>query len=702
MSISLDSSIKEISSISAQYAKRLLKLEIKTLGDLIFYFPRRYEDFSRIVGIGQLKPDEPVSVHGIIASAKTRRAWGRSRFITEAIIEDDTGAIEVIWYNQPYLTQTLKKGARVGLAGKPALDKKGKLVFMSPEFELLNREPLHTSRLVPIYSETRGVSSKWLRWKISLFLPILLEEIQEEFPQDLLEKLGFSDIKTALRAIHFPETIEEAKKARARFSFTDLLCVRLRVLLEREQRKHETAASIPFDKEFIQGVTRSLGFSLTQDQRQAAWDIFKDVQKPYPMQRLLEGDVGTGKTLVALLAASLAAHQGKLVALMAPTEILASQHFETFTSLLSSLSFPIALFTRSMVKMYDPTVEHVRKLTPSEMREKIGSGEIKIVIGTHALISPISNTKYQILNTKYKNLALVIIDEQHRFGVEQRSHLLHSSGAHPHLLTMSATPIPRSLALTIYGNLQISLLKTFPKGARKIITRIVTPLKRAPAYEFIRQKMRQGHQVYVICPVIEESEKLDTKAAVEEYDRLKKLFPECLVGLLHGRMKSKEKENTMRQFLGGTIRLLVATSVVEVGVDVPGASIMVIEGAERFGLAQIHQLRGRIGRRGQAGHCFLFTNSRARATWARLKALTMSNDGFFLAQKDLEIRGPGQLLGTRQAGISDVAMEALGSSELVDMVRKEADELIAASADLSEWPLLKKKVEEMYGKVHLE
>lgn len=700
MAATLLTPISDVSGISAIYQKRLARLGIFTLQDLLFHFPRRYEDFSRVVSIADIIPDEAVSVHGIIRSISVRKSWKTKRFLTEAVIEDDSGDIKAMWFNQPYLTRTMKKGIRLALAGKASRDEKGHLLFVSPEFELARAQWLHTSRLVPIYPETGGLSSKWLRWKIHSFLPLLLDQMEEDLPEEVVRRNALMPEREALMRIHFPETLEEAKKARMHFSFSNLLFVRLRVLLEREARKQKPALAIPFDQAFVRSLVKSLGFPLTQDQRRAAWEIMQDLEKPYPMQRLLEGDVGTGKTLVALLVSALVVQKGKQVAVMAPTEILAAQHFETFTHLLSHLHFPIALITRSMTKFYDPLVDHVRDLPSKDIKERVKKGEIQLVIGTHSLIRETSTKREGV---SFLNLALVIVDEQHRFGVEQRSQLLLSGKTRPHLLTMSATPIPRSLALTIYGNLQISFLKTFPKGERKIVTRVVIPLKRQSAYEFIREKIKQGHQVYVICPIIEESEKLDTKAAIEEYETLRhKVFPEFRVGLLHGRMRSKEKEAVMKAFFERDISLLVATSVVEVGVDVPGANIMIIEGAERFGLSQIHQLRGRIGRRGQVGYCFLFTNSRSRATKARLSALISTNDGFILAEKDLAIRGPGELAGKHQAGMKDIGMEALGDSILVTRVKEEADALIAKSPDLSLWPLLQKSVNALYESLHLE
>lgn len=703
MELLLQTPIKDISNIAPIYEKRLERLGIFTLQDLLFHFPRRYEDLSQVTPIASLKADQVVSVHGVIRSIANRRSWKQKRMITDAILEDDTGSISIIWFNQPYLMKSIRAGQEIAIAGKPTITEKGKLVFVSPDFELSRAQRIHTSRIIGIYPETGGVSSKWLRWKIHTFLETLQESLPEDLPSELLSRYVLMDRQEALRQIHFPESLEEAKKARQRFSFAELLKIRLRVLLEKESHKKEISIPIPFDEQFVKDLVNSFDFELTQDQRKATWEIVKDMSRSYPMQRLLEGDVGTGKTLVAFIVSALVGYRGKQAALLAPTEILASQHFSTFTQLLAPFGISVGLCTRAMNKLYDPLVEHVRDITSEQGKEKVQKGEISIIIGTHALLSSKNTKKESRGGLVFKDLALVIIDEQHRFGVDQRSQLLEVSYPRPHFLTMTATPIPRSLALTLYGSLDASRLTTFPLGERNVVTRIVAPLKRTQAYEFIRERIAQGQQLYVICPIIEESETLDSKAAREAYEELRTtIFPEFTCALLHGRMKTKEKEEVMQKFFNREVMILIATSVVEVGVDVPGASMMIIEGAQRFGLAQIHQLRGRIGRRGQVGHCLLFTNSQSEVTAARLNALTMSNDGFVLAQKDLEIRGPGQLMGTRQAGISDVAMEALGNTKLMSSITKEAVDLLRQSPDLSAYPLLAQDVAKLYGFLHME
>ncbi|KKP29435.1 MAG: ATP-dependent DNA helicase RecG [Parcubacteria group bacterium GW2011_GWA2_31_28] len=694
----LKTELKTLKGIGENYTKKLNKLGIKIIKDLLMHFPHRYDDYSRVTKIVDLKYGEMVSVHGIVSDIKMRRSFYRHQFITEVKIEDDTGEIKITWFNQPYLTNTFKKGTKISIAGKVTAVK-NKLNFISPDYELWSNTLVHTSRLVPVYPETRGLSSKWLRWRIHSFL-YLAKNITDYLPEDLKKKYSFLPICEALQNIHFPDNLKQASIARDRFVFGEFLLLQLKVLLEREAIKSKKSFALPFDKELAQKLVKSFPFKLNNDQKKAAWEILKDMQKSYPMHRLLEGDVGTGKTAIAILVSALVAKQEKQAVIMAPTEILASQHFETFLETLKDFELPIALLTRSLIKFYDPWVEEVRILKEAELKKKIESGEARIIIGTHSLIA---TSAKKTPSVKFNSLALVIIDEQHRFGVEQRAKLLNEYVEAPHLLSMTATPIPRSLALTVYSNLDISILKEFPTGKRNIKSFVVPAKKRSDSYEFIREKLKQGNQAYVICPIIQESEKIDAKAAEEEYKKLKNdIFKEFGVALLHGRLKSKEKEEIMRDFLKRKYKILVATSVVEVGVDVANANIMIIEGAERFGMAQVHQLRGRIGRRGKQGYCMLFTNSGSRTTIARLKALAKLDNGFALAQKDLEIRGPGQLIGIRQSGIPDIAMNSLGNLELIKQVRAEAERILKEAKNLKKYPNLLSELNEFTEKVHLE
>ena len=694
----LKTELKTLKGIGENYTKKLNKLGIKTIKNLLMHFPHRYDDYSRVTKIVDLKEEEMVSVHGIVSNIKMRRSFYRHQFITEVKIGDDTGEVKITWFNQPYLTNTFKKGTKISIAGK-ATAVKNKINFISPNYELWSNNLVHTSRLVPIYPETRGLSSKWLRWRIHSFL-YLAKNITDYLPEDLKKKYGFLPICEALQNIHFPDNLKQANIARNRFVFSEFLLLQLKMLLEHEAIKSKKSFVLPFNKELTQKIVKSFPFKLGYDQKKVAWEILKDMQKSYPMHRLLEGDVGTGKTAVAILISALVAKQNKQTVIMAPTEILASQHFETFLKILKTFELPIALLTRSLTKFYDPWVEEVRILKEIELKKKIESGEALIIIGTHSLIA---TSAKKTPSVKFNSLVLVVIDEQHRFGVEQRAKLLNEYYEAPHFLSMTATPIPRSLALTVYSNLNISILKEFPTGKRKIKSFVVPARKRLNAYEFIREKIKQGNQTYVICPIIKESEKMDAKAAEEEYKKLKNdIFKEFGVALLHGRLKSKEKEEIMQDFLKGKYKILVATSVVEVGVDVANANIMVIEGAERFGMAQIHQLRGRIGRRGKQGYCMLFTSSGSRATTERLKYLAKFDDGFALAQKDLEIRGPGQLIGIRQSGIPDIVMNSLDNLYLIKQVRSEAEQILKKSKNLKKYPNLLSELSEFTEKIHLE
>ena len=526
------------------------------------------------------------------------------------------------------------------------------------------------------------------------------------------------EIGKALWQIHFPDSKALAKKAQERFSFEDLFLIQLLVLKERQKLAKQRAVPIPINIELIKEFVESLPFKLTGAQKRCAWQILKDIQKPRPMNRLLEGDVGSGKTVVATIAALNTAKAGYQVAFMAPTEILAKQHFQEIGKLLKKFKLNIGLLTGKTDRFISKKLGEQIEISRKKLLEKTEKGEIDILIGTHALIQE---------KVKFKNLALVILDEQHRFGVEQRAKLISTKKqkemkAIPHLLSMTATPIPRTLALSIYGDLDLSLLDEMPKGRKKIITKIVSPANRQKAYSFIRKQVKKGRQVFVICPRIEpQNQELEetssrltkkkrailswaeVKAVKEEYEKLsKEIFPDLKVGMLHGKMSSKEKEKIMNDFKNKKIDILVSTSVVEVGVDVPDATVMMIEGAERFGLAQLHQFRGRVGRSKYQSFCFLFTDSPAKKTHQRLKALVESEDGFALSEKDLEIRGPGNLIGTRQWGIPDLAMSALTDIFLVEKTKKAAKEIIEQDPELKNYPLLRKKIESFRERIHLE
>ncbi len=722
--MNLSTPVEKISGIGPVSKNKLKRLGIKTIEDLIFYFPRRYEDFSHLVKISEIRINEICTIRGKILEIENNQSWKKKMILTRAIIEDESGAIEAVWFQQPYLIKTLKKGDYLYLSGKTIL-KKNKIYLSNPVYEKINLEKLnhnqgneteiiltHTGRLVPIYPETKNISSKWFRSILKIVLPKIKEKIPETLPKKILEETNLLSRPEAVWQIHFPDSKEMAEKAKERFSFEDLFYIELFILQERAQLSQEKAVAFPIKTEIIKDFVNSLPFKLTNGQKKAAWKILKDMEKGKPMNRLLEGDVGSGKTVVAVTAALNVIKSNWQVAFMAPTEILAKQHFKEVANLLTDFGANIGLLTGKQdllrsKKLKNETIEISRE----KLLEKTLKGEIDILIGTHALIRD---------KVKFNKLGLVILDEQHRFGVEQRAKLIQPSKTNssdnkriiPHLLSMTATPIPRTLALTIYGDLDISLIDEMPKGRKRIITKIVKPEERKKVYEFIKKEVKKGRQVFVICPRIEKNEEVEEennnikrkiKSVEEEYEKLTKdIFPDLRIGILHGKMKPKEKEKVMENFKNKKIDILVSTSVVEVGIDVPNATVMIIEGAERFGLAQLHQFRGRVGRSSSQSYCFLFTNSPSKKTWQRLKALISSENGFDLAEKDLKIRGPGDFAGVKQWGMPDLIMDSLMNTRLVEKAREAAKKILINSPHLKKYPYLKAKVEKLRKKIHLE
>jgi len=648
--------------------------------------------------ISSVKTDEKCTIRGeVIDSAKGRTPKKNISF-AEILLQDKSGAIKAIWFNQPYLADSLKKGDSILVSGKASRSKEG-LQLINPVYEKISSSPLHTARVVPVYPETEGVSSRWIRF---ILKPILQKDIpiKETLPQEIIKKKKLFSLSKALRQIHFPASLENAKKAQRRFSFERLFLIQLMLLKKRASLEKNRGLSIPMDIESVKELLSHLPFTLTNAQKKCSWQILKDMERSVPMNRLLEGDVGSGKTVVATIAALTAIRAGYQVAFMAPTEVLSSQHFEEVSKLMWRFKVDVGLLTgkkdciRSQ-KLKGDTVQISRE----KLLQKTEKGELKILIGTHALIQD---------KVRFKNLALVILDEQHRFGVEQRANLCLKKGAVPHLLSMTATPIPRTLALTVYGDLSLSVIDEQPKERKEVITRLVPPQKRNDAYGFIREEIKKGRQAFFICPRIAETENKDSvwaeaKAVEEEKEKLEKeVFPDLKVEMLHGKMKSSEKESVMSRFRKGKAHILVSTSVIEVGVDIKNASVMVIEGAEMFGLAQLHQFRGRVGRGEFQSYCLLFTSSHKEKTRKRLKALVESRNGFQLAEKDMQIRGQGDFFGKRQWGIPDFTMEALKDKALVEEAREEAKEIINKDSDLKKNPLLLKRVGSLEKKIHLE
>ncbi len=739
--ITLQTAVEKLPKIGVAHAKRLKKFGIKTVQDLLFYFPARYDDFSEIISIKSAKQKlgEVVCVQGQIIEIESSHTWKNFINLTQAVIQDDSGRINVVWFNQPYLAKSFKEDDFICLAGKVSLSKEG-VYLNNPTHERINEigeneELTHTGRIVPVYSETRGVTSRWLRYVIKPLLYRFCEFIPESLPQDIIKKYKFLPIQEAVWQLHFPDSFEHADAAKSRFSFEELFLIQLNVLKEKIKLMQRKSSACPMDANLMKKFTDSLPFQLTDSQKKCAFAILKDLEKTVPMSRLLEGDVGSGKTVVATMAAlnvvkgHAASAKGfgepKQVAFMAPTEILAKQHFRTVSESLKNFNVRIGMMTGKNARIFKEgdTTEVSKKSFLGDLE----NGQLDIVIGTHSLIQK---------GVEFKDLALVILDEQHRFGVEQRDHLIKGKKLIPHLLSMTATPIPRTLALTVYGDLDLCLIDEMPKNRKKIKTIIVEPQQRKEAYKFIKKEVSEGKGVFVIFPKIESQDsKLkaalekggdpmsavsgsfvpqnylslsqlainEVKALKDEYEKLsKEVFPDLRITMLHGKMKPAEKERIMLDFKKGEIDILLSTSVVEVGVDVPRATIMMIEGAERFGLSQLHQFRGRVGRSDMQSYCFLFTTDPSMLNRKRLHALVESDNGFKLAEKDLEIRGPGSLYGTQQWGVPDMAMQGLSNIFLVEKTRAAAKELLEKDPTLSKYPELKERLKEFEKRIHFE
>jgi ATP-dependent DNA helicase RecG len=659
----LDAAVSTLPGISTAYTARLKRLGIDTVGDLLYHFPHRYEDYRTLKPINRLEYGEETTVIGTIWETRTRKSRGGTTIVS-SVIADASGTLEAVWFNQPYLTRQLKAGRQIVLSGKVE-EYLGRLTLQSPVWEPLERDLIHTGRLVPIYPLTKGITSRWLRRLMKRTVDHWAPRMEDHLPEELLERANLMDLPTALKQIHFPDDKDAAASARHRLSFDEFFFIQLGMLRQREKWQGREGTPIERNQTVLDGFLKSLPYELTEAQNRSLDQILADMWESQPMSRLLQGDVGSGKTVVAAAAMLMVVAAGRQAALMAPTEILAEQHYREISELLASaqdwgLACPVsvALLTGSL-----------RRVERGKVYTALAAGEANIVVGTHALIQR---------HVTFKDLGLSIVDEQHRFGVAQRA-TLRSKGRTPHMLVMSATPIPRSLALTVYGDLEISVIDELPPGRQPIQTRWLFPKERERAYSFLRRQIEEGRQAFILYPLVEESDKIEAKAAVEEYERLRqKVFPDLELGLVHGRLKGKEKDAVMERFREGETNILVSTSVIEVGIDVPNATVVLIEGADRFGLAQLHQFRGRVGRGAHQSYCLLLSDSaspddpEARNTWERLKAIEETQDGFVLAEKDLELRGPGDFFGVRQSGLPALRLASLSNTRILEQARTEA------------------------------
>lgn len=667
-SMGIHAPITVINQIGPKNAALYKKLGVHTILDLLYYFPRRYVDFSKLEPINRLNYGDTVTVMATVMNTVTRPIKGGRFQLTETIVSDGTGSLRLTWFNQPWIEPKLKPGTQISTSGK--LDMYlGRLIMNNPEWELLDQEHLHTNRIVPVYPLTAGISSKMLRRIMNTTVSFWSSRLQEFIPENILRSAGLVSIQEAIQNVHFPDTLESLTRAKQRLGFDEIFLLQLGVIRQKLNWQAAEGKVFPSDETFIMSIMDTLPYQLTSAQLKVLDEIRHDFTSGKALNRLIQGDVGSGKTVVAAIAAAIIANYGSQAAYMAPTSILADQQYRTLQNLLTSGNSPF--LQPEEIKLLIGDTSQAEK---NDIRQGLEEGKIKIIVGTHALLEgPVV----------FKDLQLVVIDEQHRFGVEQRA-TLRSKGTNPHLLVMTATPIPRSLALTLYGDLDVSILDEMPAGRQPVTTFVIHPLDRERAYQLISAQIEQGFQAFMIFPLVEQGEQEDVKAAVEEHDRLQReIFPQYQLGLLHGRMKPEEKDTVMQDFKNKKFDILVSTSVVEVGVDVPNATIMLIEGANRFGLAQLHQFRGRVGRGSQKSTCILIPDNEDALENERLAVMTQTNDGFVLAEKDLSMRGPGDFLGTRQAGFLELRMASITDVRLIEEARKHATQIFEADPELS-------------------
>ena len=686
--VTVDAPVNRLRGVDTKLTARLKRLDVETIRDLLYLFPRRHEDYSTAVKISELSPGEECTVVATIWEAReVAKGPKGGRRDTEAVLSDETGNLKVIWFGQRYLARSLKPGSQIAISGKASVFR-GQLVFENPEHEMLDASGsgAHTGRLVPIYPLTEGLTRRNMRRLTWQTVQNWVGGLEDALPDDILARTELMPLLDAVYQAHYPKEMETWELARRRLAFDELFTLQLAVLARRRMQ-HDNIKGIEIiaPANVIDGFYQTLPFPLTKAQRRCIQEIEADFRAGTPpMSRLLQGEVGSGKTVVALSALLSAAAAGYQGAMMVPTEVLAEQHFQSIGNLLSGLARPVQephLLSVYLDHMDRPV--SIGLLTGSsrapvkrELTKMAADGTLDILVGTQALIQE---------GISLPRLALAVADEQHRFGVMQRSALQERGQDNPHTLIMSATPIPRTLSLTLFGDLDISTIDEMPAGRQEVATRRLEPEQRDTAYGFIRRQVEEGRQAFVVCPLVDESETIESKAATEEYQRLSQdIFPDLSLGLLHGRMPGKEKDKVMRQFRDGELDILVSTPVVEVGIDVANATVMMIDGADRFGLAQLHQFRGRVGRGEHKGYCILMSDTVSETAKERLSALARIQDGFKLAEVDLELRGPGDFFGTRQSGLPSLKMAHLTDLELLEMARNEATKLMEDDPDLKQ------------------
>ena len=682
----LDSPITVIKGISASVDKKFARLNVRTMRDLLYFFPRRYVDYSQKKPISELIQGEEQTTVGTIWQARVATLGNRQG--TEAIVGDETGNIRAVWFNQPYLAGSFRTNARIVISGTVSLFK-GHKVFESPEWELLgDKELIHTGRLVPVYPLTQGLYPRQVRKWTKETVDGYVWQLSDFLPPEIKTRCQLLDLPAAVAQIHYPDDQSMAGRARGRLSFDELFLLQLGVLAKkRDWQESQPGNAFSIDQGVIDRFLQHLPFTLTGAQERVLQEILDDLKKTKAMSRLLQGEVGSGKTVIATLALLIAAANGYQGALMAPTEVLAEQHYSNICDYLSQVSSGESSSepAEGTIRRYTSFLSRpltiallIGSLSNSEkesLHDAIKQGKVDIVVGTHALIQK---------EVQFKKLGLAVIDEQHRFGVLQRS-ALRQKGFNPHVLVMTATPIPRTMALTLYGDLDLSAIDELPPGRQVVKTRCLEPQDREKAHTFLHRQVRNGRQAFIICPLIEESEILEARAATTEYERLsREVFPDLRLGLLHGQMPGPDKEKVMRHFRSGELDILVSTSVVEVGIDVPRASVMIVEGAERFGLSQLHQFRGRVGRDKEQGYCLLIPEKLSPEARERLRLMERVHNGFALAEKDLELRGPGEFFGTHQSGLPDLKLAKLTDLRSLELARREAMTLFQKDPNLKE------------------